>query len=74
MMFDSLANDASYGLNNYIQTEDKWRARRVARRLRPGMVEMNGNFGGAGSPLGGIKQSGNGREGGTWGLEELLEV
>ena len=52
----------------------KSRARRVARRLRSGMVEMNGKFGGAGSPFGGMKQSGNGREGGAWGLEEFLEV
>jgi len=70
----SMANDTVYGLTNYIQTQDKDRARRVARRLRSGMVEMNGNFGGAGSPFGGMKQSGNGREGGVWGLEEFLEV
>ena len=70
----TLANDTPYGLTNYLQTSDKTRARRVARRLRSGMVEMNGKFGGAGSPFGGMKQSGNGREGGTWGLEEFLEV
>jgi aldehyde dehydrogenase (NAD+) len=70
----TLANDTPYGLTNYVQTSDKTRARRVARRLRSGMVEMNGKFGGAGSPFGGMKQSGNGREGGTWGLEEFLEV
>jgi len=57
-----------------IQTSNKVRARRVARQLRSGMVEMNGKFGGAGSPFGGMKHSGNGREGGTWGLEEFLEV
>ena len=69
-----LANDTPYGLTNYVQTTDKTRARRVARQLRSGMVEMNGKFGGAGSPFGGMKQSGNGREGGAWGLEEFLEV
>jgi aldehyde dehydrogenase (NAD+) len=70
----SLANDTPYGLTNYVQTADKSRARRVARRLRSGMVEMNGKFGGAGTPFGGMKQSGTGREGGVWGLEEFLEV
>ena len=70
----ALANDTPYGLTNYVQTADKTRARRVARGLRSGMVEMNGKFGGAGSPFGGMKQSGNGREGGVWGLEEFLEV
>lgn len=69
-----LANDTAYGLTNYVQTTDKERARRVARQLRSGMVEMNGQFRGAGSPFGGMKQSGNGREGGVWGLEEFLEV
>ena len=53
---------------------DKTRARRVARRLRSGMVEMSGKFGGAGSPCGGVRQSGTGREGGIWGLEECLDV
>lgn len=70
----ALANDTPYGLTNYVQTADKTRARRVARGLRSGMVEMNGKFGGTGSPFGGMKQSGNGREGGVWGLEEFLEV
>ena len=69
-----LANDTNYGLTNYVQTQDKDKARRVARQLRSGMVEMNGKPRGAGSPFGGMKQSGNGREGGTWGLEEFLEV
>ncbi len=70
----AMANDTPYGLTNYIQTTDGTRARRVARQLRSGMVEMNGKDGGAGRPFGGMKQSGNGREGGTWGLEEFLEV
>jgi aldehyde dehydrogenase (NAD+) len=70
-----LANDTLYGLTNYIQTSDKERARRVARQVRSGMVEINGKSGSAGFPFGGMKQSGNGsREGGVWGLEEFLEV
>ena len=70
----ALAKDTLYGLTNYVQTADKARACRVARQLRSGMVEMNGKFGGAGSPFGGMKQSGNGHESGVWGLEEFLEV
>ena len=70
----ALANDTPYGLTNYVQTADKFRARRLARGLRSGMVEMNGKFGAPGTPFGGMKQSGTGREGGVWGLEEFLEV
>ena len=69
-----IANDTPYGLTNYVQTQDGAKRNRVARRLRSGMVEMNGQFRGAGSPFGGMKASGNGREGGIWGLEEFLEV
>ena len=80
MPFDSeeealkIANDTDYGLTNYVQTKDGSKANRMARRLRSGMVEMNGKSRGAGSPFGGYKQSGNGREGGVWGLEDFLEV
>ncbi len=80
MPFDSeeeaiaIANDTDYGLTNYIQTTDPERARRVARELRSGMVDINGNARGSGAPFGGMKQSGNGREGGVWGLEEFLEI
>jgi aldehyde dehydrogenase (NAD+) len=70
----TIANDTAYGLTNYVQTQDVDRARRVARRLRSGMVEMNGQPRGAGSPFGGYGQSGNGREGGAWGIEEFCEV
>lgn len=70
----AIANDTDYGLTNYVQTSDPERARRVARALRSGMVDMNGKGRGAGSPFGGMKQSGNGREGGKWGLDEFLEV
>jgi len=80
MPFDSeeqaiaIANDTEYGLTNYIQTTSSERAQRVAREMRTGMVDINGVARSPGSPFGGMKQSGNGREGGIWGLEEFLEV
>ncbi len=70
----AIANDTDYGLTNYVQTTDPEKARRVARAVRSGMVDINGQARGAGSPFGGMKQSGNGREGGVWGLDEFLEV
>lgn len=70
----SIANDTPYGLTNYIQTQDPERANRVALAMRSGMVEINGHSRGAGAPFGGMKQSGNGREGGIWGIEDFLEV
>ena len=69
-----IANDTPYGLTNYVQTQDTARLGRMARQLRSGMVEMNGQSRGAGAPFGGMKQSGNGREGGVWGIEDFLEV
>jgi len=69
-----IANDTPYGLTNYVQTQDGARANRMARALRSGMVEMNGKSRSAGSPFGGMKQSGKGREGGKWGIEDFLEV
>lgn len=80
MPFDSeeeaveIANDTVYGLTNYVQTSDGARANRLARQLRSGMIDMNGQARSSGAPFGGFKQSGNGREGGHWGLEEFLEV
>ncbi|QBF33761.1 aldehyde dehydrogenase family protein [Thalassococcus sp. S3] len=69
-----IANDTPYGLTNYVQTQDSDRANRMARLLRSGMVEMNGQSRAAGSPFGGMKQSGNGREGGVYGIEDFLEI
>jgi len=69
-----IANDTPYGLTNYVQSQDGARRNRLARQLRSGMVEMNGKSRGAGSPFGGMKASGIGREGGTWGIEDFLEV
>ncbi len=70
----AIANDTAYGLTNYVQSQDGAKRVRVARQLRSGMVEMNGQSRGAGSPFGGMKASGNGREGGLWGLEDFCEV
>ncbi|MEM8791298.1 MAG: aldehyde dehydrogenase family protein [Pseudomonadota bacterium] len=69
-----MADDTAYGLTNYVQTQDTEKAHRAARALRSGMVEINGKSRGAGAPFGGYRQSGNGREGGEWGLEDFLEV
>ena len=69
-----IANDTNYGLAAYVQTGDPKRAERVAARLRAGMVHINGGPHRYGSPFGGYKQSGNGREGGMFGLEDFLEV
>jgi len=70
----AITNDTSYGLGNYVQTQDKEKARRVARQFRSGGVYINGKSPDPGTPFGGYRQSGNGREGGTWGMEEYLEV
>ena len=69
-----IANDTPYGLAAYLHSGDPQRANRVAKKLRAGMVMINGANRAAGSPFGGYKQSGNGREGGKWGLEDFLEV
>ena len=69
-----IANDTDYGLANYIQTQDKEKANRVARKLRSGMIDINGAGLAADSPFGGFKHSGIGREAGKEGLIEFLEV
>ncbi len=69
-----IANDTPYGLTNYVQTTDGDKANRMSLKLRSGMVEMNGKPRGPGAPFGGMKASGNGREGGVWGLEDFMEV
>ena len=69
-----IANDTPYGLAAYVQTGDRDRATRLSRRLRAGAVHINGGAYEYGSPLGGYKASGNGREGGEMGLEDFLET
>ena len=68
-----IANDTAYGLSAVI-SGDPAEAAKVAPRLRAGMVAVN-NWGPApGAPFGGYKQSGNGREGGLFGLKDFMEV
>jgi len=69
-----IANDTPYGLSGYVSSSNLDRARKVAARLRTGMVHINGAYADASAPFGGYKQSGNGREWGAHGIDEFLEV
>ena len=69
-----IANDTPYGLAAYVETGDMDRAERVAGKLRAGQVHINGSDCEYGSPFGGYKASGLGREGGLFGLEDFLEI
>ena len=68
-----IANDSVYGLGGGVWSGDVESAKRVARRLRTGQVEINGGGFNLMAPFGGYKQSGNGRELGKFGFEEYLE-
>jgi acyl-CoA reductase-like NAD-dependent aldehyde dehydrogenase len=69
-----IANDTMYGLAGGVWSADEERAKRVARRLRTGQVEINGGVFNPLAPFGGYKQSGHGRELGKFGFEEYLQV
>ncbi len=69
-----IANDTVYGLAAGVWSGDPARAKRVARQLRAGQIEVNGGAFNVLAPFGGYKQSGLGREAGTYGFEEFLEV
>ncbi|HVV38504.1 MAG TPA: aldehyde dehydrogenase family protein [Acidimicrobiales bacterium] len=69
-----IANDTIYGLAGGVWSGDKEHAKQVALQLRTGQVEVNGGSFNLNAPFGGYKQSGLGREAGTFGLEEFLEV
>jgi aldehyde dehydrogenase (NAD+) len=69
-----IANDTIYGLSGYVWAGDTAEALAVARRLRTGMVHLNGAPTDVLAPFGGYKQSGNGREWGYYGLEEFFEI
>ena len=69
-----IANDTPYGLENYVQTQDPEKAKRISKKLLSGVVEVNGKGLALGSPFGGFKHSGIGREGGEHGFNEFIEV
>ena len=69
-----IANDTVYGLAGGVWSGDADHAKSVARKIRAGQVEVNGGAFNVMAPFGGYKQSGLGREAGTFGLEEFLEV
>lgn len=71
----ALANDTPFGLVAYFYSSNVYRCHRVAEQLEAGMIGINtGMVSNASAPFGGVKQSGVGREGATYGLEEYLEV
>jgi aldehyde dehydrogenase (NAD+) len=69
-----IANGTVYGLGGYVYAGDLRKGYEVASRLRAGRVFLNGTPSNTAAPMGGYKQSGNGREMGLFGLEEYLEV
>jgi aldehyde dehydrogenase (NAD+) len=68
-----IANDSVYGLSGHVHSGNLERARRVARRLRTGMVHLNGAARDFRAPFGGYKRSGNGREWGREAFHDYLE-
>jgi aldehyde dehydrogenase (NAD+) len=69
-----IANDTPYGLSAYFSTGSEERAKRVAGKLRAGMVSVNSASQNYTAPFGGYKQSGNGREWGEFGFDDFLEI
>ena len=71
----AMANDTEFGLASYIFTQSAARQWRVGEALEYGMVGVNtGAISNEVAPFGGVKQSGLGREGSEWGIEEYLEM
>ncbi len=71
----AMANDTDFGLVSYLFTSDLSRALRVSEKLETGMIGLNqGIVSNPAAPFGGVKQSGLGREGGTVGIDEYLEL
>jgi len=70
----AIANDTDYGLAGYVQSGDVEHARKVAAQIRAGNVSINGSAAGFDVPFGGFKRSGNGREWGSHGFNDYLEI
>jgi aldehyde dehydrogenase (NAD+) len=71
----AIANDSTYGLGGAISSSDVGKAVEVAKRIRTGVVWINnGLLPMSDAPFGGFKESGLGREGGKWGMEEYTEI
>ena len=70
----AIANDTDYGLSGYVYGATTEEALAVARRMRTGMVHLNGANNDIQAPFGGYKQSGNGREWGEHGIDDFLEI
>jgi succinate-semialdehyde dehydrogenase/glutarate-semialdehyde dehydrogenase len=70
-----IANDTEYGLSAYFYARDIGRVWRVSEALEFGMIGINeGLISNAAAPFGGVKQSGSGREGSKYGLDDYLEI
>jgi aldehyde dehydrogenase (NAD+) len=69
-----IANDTDYGLAGGVWSGDEEHAKRVARRIRTGQVDINGATFNPLAPFGGYKRSGHGRELGRFGVEEFLQI
>jgi aldehyde dehydrogenase (NAD+) len=69
-----IANDSPYGLAGAVWSKDDAHAQKIARRIRAGQIDVNGGAFNMNAPFGGFKQSGHGREAGTYGLEEFVEL
>ena len=71
----AIANDTAYGLSSMISCANLTKGQEVAKKIRAGQVVLNRiSRGDYPAPFGGFKMSGNGREHGTFGIEEYLEV
>jgi len=69
-----IANDTVYGLAAYVQSGNPEHARKIARQLRAGQINVNYPDWDTTAPFGGYKQSGNGREYADWGITDFLEL